>query len=163
MGVTRASAGLTATGMSIEDLATYDSDNILAAIDKFASPAVTATVAVVQHHTKEYLIIKVQEFGRTPTLCSRDGSWLGDTQKIAAGSIYIRPPGLVETRRPRSGAELEEVIELAAEKRAVQMVKQRDTLNAAISGVAAGASSQPTTPKTEPEQYDKELGDAAQL
>jgi hypothetical protein len=158
VGVTSASSGLKATGIDAADLATYDPDNVLSAINKFASPAVSAIVAVVQHDNRDYLVIKAQEFERTPTLCSRDGSWLGDTQKIAAGSIFIRPPGLVETRLPKNAAELEEVIELAAEKRAAQMIRQRDVLNAALTALPSAASAKETAEQTQQERYDRELG-----
>jgi hypothetical protein len=163
VGVARGQSGLRAAGISTTALATYDADGVLAAINKFASPAVNATVAIVAHRNKDYLVIAVQEFERTPTVSKRNGAWHDETHKIVAGSIYIRPPGLVETRLPSSAAELDEVIELAAEKRAIRMVAQRDLLN--ITAATALASVAPAKPwlldESQTERYNRELGDDA--
>ena len=147
--------GLTRTGISSDHLATYDSDDLLAKINRFSSPAVSAMVATVEHNNIEYLVIAVQEFERTPVICRRDGQW-PDKQRVFAGTIFIRPTGLVETRTPQTAAELDEVIDLAAEKRAIYLIRMRETLN------ATGGASVPAAP-TAAEQYIAELGKAAEL
>jgi len=127
IGVARQPSGLVRTGISAADLNTYDADVILSAINKYAAPAVDAVVATVEHKKEDYVVIFIEEFSATPIICAKDSAW-GN-----AGSIYIRPRGFVETRTPRSGQELDELIDLAAEKRAARMIRQHVSLSAVVS------------------------------
>lgn len=143
VGVERRAAGLHRTGISSADLTTYDADSVLAAINTYATPAVDAIVATMEHKGVKYLVMYVQEFSSTPVICAKDSAW-GN-----AGTIFIRPRGFIETRPPRTGPELDELLELAAEKRALKMIRQRDTLNTA-------ASSGTLPSKADDDRYDTE-------
>lgn len=156
IGVSGDAGGLTRTGISTAHLATYDADNALATINKFASPAITAMVTVVEHGANDYLVIAVSQFERTPVICSRDGEW-PNKQRVFAGTIFVRPAGFIETRPPKTATELDEVIDLAAEKRAVYIVRMRDTLNATV------APETPSKAVPSTAHYDAELGAAAKL
>lgn len=170
VGVAGSSGGLSRTGISASDLATYDADDLLAAINKCASPAVSAIVGTVPHRDRQnsadrnYLVIAIDEFELTPVLCHRDMTWSGKKDRIFAGNIYIRPHGSIATRRPQTATELEEVLDLASLKRAIKIVTSRDTLNA-VADAATGASPKTATEAKElgVARYTAELGKAGDL
>lgn len=157
IGIAKDNDQLARTGANTEHIETYDVDRVLAAINKFTSPAVEAIVGIVEHQGKDYVVISVSEFDRAPVLCKRDGQW-PNGDRVSRGTMFIRPAGFIETRTPQSASELDEVIALAAEKRAVEMYRIQYLLNDAAK--ASGITLQQTDATG---RYDAELGDVARL
>jgi hypothetical protein len=149
VGVSGSSGSLIPTGIAAGDLATYDSDRVLLAINKYASPPVDATVAVVGYQGHDYLVISVRGIESTPTICARGSTW------GSAGSIFIRPRGFVETRTPHNGSELREVLDAAAEKLAIKMLQQQARLNSSLQGPLAEQSTSASR-LTSSDLYDRE-------
>lgn len=113
------------TGIAPEHLRTFDSDDILDQVTKYASPVVTLDVVLHRHDDgKEYLAINVHRFSETPVVCKSNGpSELQSRDRITAGDVFVRPPGKPQTERVMDASRLHELLELAAETRARRMLE----------------------------------------
>jgi predicted HTH transcriptional regulator len=106
------------TGISDEDLATYEVDEVIDAIHRFASPSVDVRLVLVPYRgSRIFLTLQVFEFADTPVVCRRDGPGLKQ------GAVYVRPPGVARTTEVRSADQMHDLLELAAEKRARRILE----------------------------------------
>jgi hypothetical protein len=114
------------SGVSTSDLATYDPDIVRAAIDEYVSPPATVEIATHDHVSdRTFLVIRIQEFDEAPFVCKKnspDGVQRNDT--LASGTVYIRPPGKPRTSRVMTAAEMHDLLELAADKRARKLLER---------------------------------------
>lgn len=111
-------------GIQDEHRGTYDVDNIVDAVNKYSSPSITLDIVLVQHRDgKQYLAIRAREFSETPFVCKKDGpAKAGGGLHFYAGDFLIRPPGKAQTRKIMSAEEMDDLLELAAEKTARRML-----------------------------------------
>lgn len=120
VGVSERSPSWELTGISDQDLATYDADNILSATNSFASPHVEMDIVVVKYNDgKRYLAIQVHEFEETPLVCKKNSQ----SRALLEGAVYARPPGMPQTTRIQNAAQMHDLLELAAEKRARRILE----------------------------------------
>ena len=106
-------------GITTDDLSTYDPDNIIAAVNKHASPDVELSVVRVTHtNGNVFLAIEIEQFAATPIVCKKtyDGA-------MRVGDIYHRPTGQPRTSRVTDARELNDLLDLAAEKRAMRIIR----------------------------------------
>ncbi|MBV8517307.1 MAG: ATP-binding protein [Acidobacteria bacterium] len=83
-------------GISNEHLATYQVDDVIDAIHKFASPSVDVILVVVPWNARRFLCVSVSEFGATPIVCRRD-----DRQTLKSGReqfTFVLPVWLAQQR-----------------------------------------------------------------
>jgi len=110
------------TGISSEHLSTYDVDDIIDAINKFASPPIKIEVVTVSYRNQNtFLAIQIHEFTDSPFVCKKNGP--DNIKKISAGDVFVRPPGKPRTTRVISAEEMQDLLELAAEKRARRILE----------------------------------------
>ena len=109
------------TGIAATALATFDVDQIIAKIDAFASPHVHVDVVLVSHRNVQYLAIQIHEFSNTPVVCKKNGDC-----GLVEGAVYVRPPGKAQTTRVMNAFQMEDLLELAAEKRARRFLEVAD-------------------------------------
>lgn len=113
------------TGISPGDLSTYDYDDIVDQVTKYASPEVMLDVVLHRHDDgNEYLAIHVHQFAETPIICKRNCP--DDVQRrdrMTAGDFFIRPPGKPQTEKVVDASRLHDLLELAAENRARRMLE----------------------------------------
>ena len=78
------------TGIQQDHLETFDYDNIIDKLYKYASPQITVDM-VVHHHddSNTYLAIHVHQFQDSPVVC-RDNSPVKQEDRLVAGEIYVR-------------------------------------------------------------------------
>jgi hypothetical protein len=69
---------------------------------------------------KEFLILQVDEFDHTPHVCKKNGP---PGSNLVEGEFYIRPPGKPQTKKPSNAQEMQDLLELAAEKTARRMIE----------------------------------------
>ncbi len=128
-------------GINEDDLKTYDTDDVVDQINKYTSPPMMVDILKVRYRDeKEFLAIRVREFEDTPYVCKKDGT------DLSKGYIYIRPPGKAQTKRVTDASELHQLLELAAEKRARNLLKTISRL-----GITPDSS--------DATNFDSELGD----
>jgi hypothetical protein len=77
-------------------------------------------VTVKYRNDKTFLVIEVREFEETPFVCRKDGPPKSDLRR---GALYIRPPGVAQTTEIRTAEDLQDLLTLAAEKRAQRMIE----------------------------------------
>ncbi|HEX5132240.1 MAG TPA: ATP-binding protein [Candidatus Krumholzibacteria bacterium] len=116
IGVAEGKTGWEFSGVSSEHLATYDADDIVDFINRFASPALRPTIVRVTRDV-DYVAIDIHEFRETPTVCKREGL------NLREGDVYVRSAGKPATTRIMHAGMMHELLELAAEKRARRMIE----------------------------------------
>jgi hypothetical protein len=133
------------TGMTQEQLNTYDPDDMIDHVNRYASPSITVDVVKHAHNDGlNFLIIQVHEFVESPILCKRDYS--GDLRR---GAFYIRPLGKPESREVQNAEEMRDLLDLAAEKRTRNLLRQ-------IERVGIDLATAPLQ-KTVSDKFDEEL------
>lgn len=132
------------TGITNDHLSTYDVDDILDAVNKYASPPIKIDIVLVKYRNDEkFLAFQVHEFFDTPFVCKKNAP---DSNKIlCAGEFYVRPAGKPRTIKVSSAEEMHDLLELAAEKRARRILE-----------VAHRIGLKPT--ETASQRFDEELG-----
>ena len=109
-------------GISSEHIATYEVDDIIDTINKFASPPIKIEVVNVSYRNENtFLVIQIHEFTDSPFVCKSNGP--DDMKNIRAGDVFVRPPGKPRTTRVTSAVEIQDLLELAAEKRARRILE----------------------------------------
>lgn len=124
------------TGITPDHLATYSVDDLVDGINKYSSPAVSLKVVTVKYHNgNTFLAIEIREFDETPFVCKKDGP---PNSNLKRGTVYIRPAGLAQTTETRTAEDLQDLLTLAAEKRARRIVETAYRI-----GLAGGVPSKP--------------------
>lgn len=108
-------------GIHADCEATYDADDVLEAINKFANPPVTATVRVMLFDERRFVVIQVAPFERTPVICRR-GTPDGVSDVMRRGDIFVRSRDRIATTRLVDDDLMAELVEVAAERRAAQII-----------------------------------------
>lgn len=110
------------TGISPEHIATYDVDDIVDIINKYASPPIKIEIVTVSYRNANiFLAIKIHEFTDSPFVCKKNGP--DNMKNIRAGDVFVRPPGKPRTTRVITAEEMQSLLELAAEKRARRILE----------------------------------------
>lgn len=132
------------TGITSEHLTTYDVDDIIDIVNKYASPPVKIEVILVKYRNgKDFLAIQVHEFDDTPYVCKKNGP---DNEKLLCqGEFYVRPDGKPRTIKVMSAEDMHDLLELAAEKHARRILE-----------VAHRIGLKPS--ETASQRFDEELG-----
>lgn len=133
------------TGIQAEHLSTYDVDDVIDSVNKYASPPVGLDVVrVTSQNEKTFLALQVHEFADTPIVCKRNAP--DGNKKLCAGEVYVRPFGKPRTTKVLSAEEMHDLLELAAEKRARRLLE-----------VAHRVGFRP--PESATHRFDEELGE----
>ncbi|MCC7362746.1 MAG: ATP-binding protein [Dehalococcoidia bacterium] len=124
-----------ATGITPEDLATYDIDAVSAFVNRYADPYVELGLRQVIYAGTTQMVIGVEEFRDVPVICQRASA----DGVLRQGGIYLRSYRMPETTLVRTAQDMRELIELATDK-GVQRFIQR----AARGGLDVGSAAQGT-------------------
>jgi len=131
-------------GITNQDLTTYDPDDMIDFVNKYASPVVNFDVVRHDVDKLQFLIISIREFESQPVVCKRDYK-----KDLRRGTIYIRPIGKPETRAIQNAEELRELLDIAVEKKMRRFAGQIERIY----------GSKPTSYQHDQEKFDQELGD----
>src|SRR5574341_148406 len=111
-GVAQQGDDFVPVGMTPNDAASFNNDDVIAYVNKYADPYVELSVSqVTTEEGKRFVVIQVREFAEIPVVCKRDG-----TERLTKGAIYIRTRRMPETAVVPSQTEMRELVELAVEK-----------------------------------------------
>lgn len=123
------------SGITANDLATFDVDAVVDKINAFASPHIALDVVLVSYRdADQFLGIQVHEFSDTPVVCRKNGNC-----GLVEGAVYVRPPGKAQTTRVMDASQMEDLLELAAEKRARRILEVAGRVGL-VPGESAGQS-----------------------
>jgi predicted HTH transcriptional regulator len=112
------------TGVTEEELKTYDVDKIVDQVNSHISPHVDLTIVTHTRDDKTFLVIHVAPFRDTPLVCKKDHA-----KEAFAGTLYIRPAGKPESRKVLNASEMHELLERAAEIRAREFLEKLKRMN----------------------------------
>lgn len=91
-------------------------------VNSFATPYVDLDIVTVDYvNGKRFLVIQCREFAHTPIVCKKNGPAGSD---IREGDVYVRTAGAVQTTRIMHAASMHDLLILAAEKRAREILEQ---------------------------------------
>lgn len=141
VGVSERGPERTLEGISAAHLDTYDVDVMLDQIHAHASPEVGVDVVTHVRDGKTFLVISIHEFDSDLVICRKDGP---TGEGIEKGRVYIRPAGKPQSRAVASSEEMREIADLAAEKKARQLIAASERI-----GMVAAPGAQ--------EKFDEEL------
>ncbi len=142
IGVSEENGDWKLTGITGEDLATYDPDDMIDFVNKYSSPVVNFDVVRHEVDKVQFLIISIHEFESEPVICKR-----AYNQDLRRGTIYIRPIGKPETRAIQNAEELRELLDIAVEKK----MRRFEGL------IERVFESKPTTHQQDMKKFDQEL------
>ncbi|MGA2324418.1 MAG: ATP-binding protein [Sedimentisphaerales bacterium] len=130
-------------GITDQDLATYDPDNMIDFVNKYASPVANFNVVRHEMDGTNFLIMSVREFESEPVICKRDHN-----KDLRNGAIYIRPLGKPETRAIQNAEEMRELLDIAVEKKMRRLAGQMQYIYGQT----------PPTQQQDQKIFDQELG-----
>ncbi|MHC4259494.1 MAG: RNA-binding domain-containing protein [Planctomycetota bacterium] len=135
------------TGLTDEQLNTYDPDDMIDHVNKYASPSITFDVVLhTDDEGSKYLVIRVHEFGESPIVCKKE--YFGELRR---GALYVRPLGKAESREVQSAEEMRDLLDLAAEKKTRNFLHQIRRVGIDVETVSLTM--------TDSDKFDEELGD----
>lgn len=142
----------TPRGITDADAATYEQDAVLALVNGFASSAIELYVVRVPVEQQEYVFMHVFPFRRTPVICRKNTpDTTPKNERLEAACLYIRTADdKIETTRIRTPAQMEELLEMATEQRARELLRSAERVGF-----------QP--PADAEQQFHDELGDLSDL
>lgn len=142
----------TPRGITDADAATYEQDAVLALVNGFASSAIELYVVRVPVEKQEYVFMHVFPFRRTPVICRKNTpDTTPKNERLEAACLYIRTADdKIETTRIRTPAQMEELLEMATEQRARELLRSAERVGF-----------QP--PADAEQQFHDELGDLSDL
>lgn len=114
------------TGIDPSHLPTFDYDEIIDQIGKYASPQVNVDIVLHKHEDgNRYLAFHVHQFEDSPVVCRNNSpDNLKPKERLAAGDVYVRPQaGKPQTVKVTDATRLHDLLELAAEYRARRMLE----------------------------------------
>lgn len=112
-------------GVSSSDLSSYDYDDIIDQVTKYASPHIRVDIVLHRHDDgNEYLVFLIHQFTETPVVCKKNSpDGLRERDRFSAGDFFVRPPGKPQTEKVTDASRLHDLLELAAENRARRMLE----------------------------------------
>ena len=114
------------TGIEQDHLNSFDYDDIIDQLSKYASPQISVDIVVHDHDEgKRYLAIHVHQFKDSPVVCCNNSSDdIKPKDRLSAGDVYVRPnTGKPQTVKVTDAARLHDLLEMAAETRARRMLE----------------------------------------
>lgn len=144
VGVSQQGDSWELAGVDASHLASYDVDVLVSHVNSFASPYVDLDIVTVDYASgKRFLAIQSREFAHTPIVCKKNGPTGSDVKE---GDVYVRTAGVVQTTPIMRAVDMQDLLNLAAEKRAREILEQGRRVGLAPSTSAA-------------ERFARELGD----
>lgn len=112
------------SGMTEQDQRSYDQDALVELVNIYARPPVSLTLRRVQFDGLLFVGIEVSPFERTPVMCRQDNlsKKPPPKQELHHAEIYIRSNERVSTTRVVTPELLEEILAIAAQKRAAEII-----------------------------------------
>jgi len=111
------------SGILEDHLSTFDVDDVIDGINRYASPPIKIDLVTVEYrNSRIFLAIQVHEFADIPFVCKRNGP--DNDKRLRAGDVFVRPAGKPRTTRIVSADEMQDLLELAAEKQARKIIER---------------------------------------
>lgn len=106
------SSGFRLAGLTSEQSASFDLDDVAAKVNAHCSPFVTLSVEHAEHENHRLVAISVEQFSDSPIICTNDVRVNGIV-KVFAGRIYCRSGRIPESTAVQKPEDLRDIIQLA--------------------------------------------------
>lgn len=115
VGIEEQQSGLVPTGLTPDQLATWNYDDLADGLAPYADPSVEFDTEVVVYKGQRFLVIRVEQFVEVPVLCKKGYNRDRDVI-LRDGACYVRPRRKPETIEVGTYADMRDLIELATDK-----------------------------------------------
>jgi predicted HTH transcriptional regulator len=106
------------TGMDNDTLATFNEDDVRGVVGGYAETPLYFDMSAHEVSAgKKIVLFRVSEFDKTPVVCKKDGTHAF----LRSGTIYARPKRGAFASTRASSIELDEMIDLAVDKRVASL------------------------------------------
>jgi len=122
IGVSERTGRLEAVGMHPDHESEYNQDDLYAIVNRYARPPVALTLRVVDYDGKRFIAIEIREFSRVPIFCGVGTPPESGKDQLRVGDIPGRSRDRIATSKIHDVDLVAEVIEVAAEKRAAEII-----------------------------------------
>ncbi len=111
LGVGEADSSWEISGLSDEQVESYDPDDMIAHVNKYASPPMEFSVVKhVDEKNRNFVVIHVPEFSEIPFVCKKNSNG------VREGAIYVRPLGKAESREVQNAEEMRDLLDVGIDK-----------------------------------------------
>jgi predicted HTH transcriptional regulator len=124
VGVSQTNKVFSIDGVDAAVEATYNGEAIYEHINWYASPPIDSRTIVLEHLGKRFVVMVIAPFERTPVVCRHptpDGTPKKDAMK--PGDFFVRTAEKIETKRVDSAQLMEDLLQLAAGRRAAEIIR----------------------------------------
>jgi len=111
VGVLDENRVLTPMGLTSVDLATWNLDDVMAAVSPYADPFVELDLRCVEMDGMLFVVLDVASFQDVPVLCAREYEGI-----LRPGACYVRSRRKPETSEVPSQSEMRELLDIAIDK-----------------------------------------------
>lgn len=133
------------TGLSDEDITTWNYDSVADSIAQYADPNVAFDLETIIFQGRKFVAIKVYEFVDIPVICKKDYQGV-----LRNGACYVRTRRKPETADIPSQTEMRDLLELATVKSIRRYISLAQEAHLEISDALV---------RKDEEMYSKQLGD----
>ncbi len=110
------------TGIDPTHEQTYNQDDVIALVNRYARPPVALTLRVVQYESRRFIGVLVQPFERIPVICGNPMPQEAGRHALRIGEIPARTKDRISTSKVGDADLVAEILENAAEKRAAEII-----------------------------------------
>lgn len=122
-GSEREGIAVSLDGVKPEHLTDYDNDTIIQLVNTHAKPPVDLSLRIVPFDGKQFVGIEIAQFVRTPVFCAKPTpNGTPEKLRLREGDVYVRSNERISTTRAVNAELMAEVLEVAAETRAAQII-----------------------------------------
>lgn len=101
---------------------TYKQDDIIALVNRYARPAVTLTMRVLEYDGDRFIGVAIRPFDRTPIICGNPMPKEAGADALRFGEIVARTRDRISSSKVGDPDLVAEILEIAAEKRAAEII-----------------------------------------
>jgi predicted HTH transcriptional regulator len=122
IGISEREQGPELDGISDEHLPTYQQDELLEMVNRYARPPVSLLLRVVEHDGRRFVGIRIESFTRIPVLCHKAMPNDAGKDALKPGQIVARTLERISTSRVVDADLMAEILEVAIVKRAAEFI-----------------------------------------
>ena len=137
LGVSERNGRPEATGIQPLHEATYNQDDLIALVNRHAKPPVSLRLRFVAHNDIRFIGLEVEAASPGPIICFRDTPPEAGDARMYEGNIPVRSLDRIATTRLVNAELMAELVEIAAEKRAAQIIATAQRIGLRMPDAAA--------------------------
>jgi predicted HTH transcriptional regulator len=136
IGIEEKEGKLNAVGLTAEQLETWTThDHVADALATYCDPPLEFDVLAVKLKELSFVVIRVREFRDRPIICKKAYSPGNDGPILREGALYVRPRRKPESVEVGTAADMQDLLELAVQKRLRHLIADVQRAGGAITAV----------------------------